>query len=81
MQIEGLTGRDHSARAVPPNLGILSVRYPVRDLAAYRAALWKNGVAIVYASENVMIGGMGTTKLFAVRDPDGNLTEFYQHGD
>ncbi|OBX17845.1 hypothetical protein A9995_14370 [Erythrobacter sp. QSSC1-22B] len=81
MQIEGLTGRDHSARAVPPNLGILSVRYPVRDLAAYRAALRKNGVAIVYAGENVMIGGMGPTNLFSVRDPDGNLTEFYQHGD
>ena len=78
MQIEGFTGRDLSARASPPNLGILSVRYPVRDLAGYRTMLEAKGVAIAYEARNVRIGGIGEVDILAVRDPDGNLTEFYQ---
>lgn len=77
MQIEGFTGRDHSARAIPPNLGIISVRYPVRDHAAYRAGLTTAGVGIAYTAERVPVSGIGTVDFFAVRDPDGNLTEFY----
>ena len=79
MQIEGFTGRDHSANASPPNLGILSVRYPVRNLKAYRQRLAERARdAIAYGSPNVAIGGIGTVDIIAVRDPDGNLTEFYQ---
>ena len=81
MQIEGFTGRDHSERANPPNLGILSVRYPVRDLAAYRAMLEAKGVAIAYDASDVAIQGIGTVDIVAVRDPDGNLTEFYDDGE
>ncbi len=77
MQIEGFTGSDLSANASPPNLGILTVRYPVRQLAAYRAAIEREGAAIAYHSEAVSIPGLGKVGLFAVRDPDGNLTEFY----
>ncbi len=81
MQIEGFTGRDHSDKASPPNLGIVSVRYPVRDLPAYRAALEAKGVAIAYEGENVSVSGIGETRIFAIRDPDGNLTEFYGNGE
>ena len=81
MQIEGLTGRDHASRASPPNLGILSVRYPVRDLAGYRAALRAKGVAIAFEADNAAITGIGDVSIFALRDPDGNLTEFYDHVD
>lgn len=81
MQITGFTGRDHSERASPPNLGIISVRYPVRDWEAYRAELIGKGAAIAYSAEEVVIHGIdqkdSTTSIFAVRDPDGNLTEFY----
>lgn len=78
MQIEGFTGGDVSAHASPPNLGILSVRYPVRGLAAYRAQLEARGVTIAYAASAVPIGGLGHTDMIAVRDPDGNITEFYE---
>ncbi len=81
MQIEGFTGRDHAERASPPNLGILSVRYPVRDLAAYRAAIADKSVAIAYSAQDVAIAGLGKVDIFGVRDPDGNLTEFYSDGD
>jgi catechol 2,3-dioxygenase-like lactoylglutathione lyase family enzyme len=78
MQIEGFTGGDVSGHASPPNLGILSVRYPVRGLAAYRILLEARGVAIAYAASAVPIGGIGRADLIAVRDPDGNITEFYE---
>ena len=81
MQIEGFTGRDHSSRASPPNLGILSVRYPVRDFAGYRAMLERKGVAIAYEASDVAIEGIGRVNIFSVRDPDGNLTEFYEYGE
>jgi catechol 2,3-dioxygenase-like lactoylglutathione lyase family enzyme len=78
MQIDGFTGSDVSAHASPPNLGILSVRYPVTDLTAYRAKLNASSMDIVYAADDVAIKGMGTVNLLAVRDPDGNITEFYE---
>lgn len=78
MQIEGFTGSDHAAHASPPNLGILSLRFPVRGLAAYRARLEARGVAIAYAASRVPVTGIGTIDLIAVRDPDGNISEFYE---
>ncbi len=81
MQIEGFTGTPHDADASPPNLGILSLRFPVRDLAAYRARIERRGAVVVYSASDVAIAGVspsvGRADLFAVRDPDGNLTEFY----
>jgi catechol 2,3-dioxygenase-like lactoylglutathione lyase family enzyme len=78
MQIDGFTGSDVSEHASPPNLGILSVRYPVKDLAAYRASLELRGVAIAYEAKAVPIAGTGSADMIAVRDFDGNITEFYE---
>ena len=77
MQIVGFEGHDHSAKAVAPNLGILSVRFPVRDLAGYRAKIAERGAEIVQEREGVEIDGIGTVTLFAVRSPNGSLAEFY----
>ncbi len=81
MQIAGFTGHDHSAKASPPNLGILSVRYPVHDLTTYRAHIATQGAPIAYDAQSVDIADLGTVDILAVRDPDGNLTEFYSDGD
>jgi catechol 2,3-dioxygenase-like lactoylglutathione lyase family enzyme len=78
MQFPGFTGKDMSAHASPPNLGIISVRYPVTDISAYRAALKARGIPAVYLAENISLTGVGEISLMAVRDPDGSLTEFYQ---
>jgi catechol 2,3-dioxygenase-like lactoylglutathione lyase family enzyme len=78
MQIDGFTGGDVSDHALPPNLGILSVRYPVSDLAAYRTSLDLRGVSIRYEAKGVTIAGIGRADLMAVRDFDGNITEFYE---
>ncbi len=78
MQFVGLEGQDKSALASPPNLGIVSLRYPVADLAAYAATLRQRGVTPAYAAAKVNVSGIGAIDLIAVRDPDGNITEFYQ---
>ncbi len=77
MQIVGFEGRDHSARAVPPNLGILSVRYEAANFEHYRQRLEAAGVPVPYQAQDVTIEGLGEVDIFAVRSPDGALTEFY----
>ena len=77
MQFVGFTGKDVSAHADAPNLGILSLRYPVGDLAAVRGRIAGAGVALARESKAVSIIGLGKVDLLAVRDPDGNLTEVY----
>jgi catechol 2,3-dioxygenase-like lactoylglutathione lyase family enzyme len=78
MEFVGLTGRDFSAAAEPPNLGIMSLRYPVRDLAAYRRQLETRGVTIAFAAEGLKVAAIGRASLIGVRDPDGAITEFYE---
>jgi catechol 2,3-dioxygenase-like lactoylglutathione lyase family enzyme len=80
MQFVGLVGKDASAEASPPNLGLLSVRYPVQDLAGYRRRLEAQKVAIAYSASSVPVGGLGKVDIVAVRDPDGSITEFYEAG-
>ncbi len=77
MQFVGFEGRDFSAHASPPNLGIISVRYPVTDFEGYLAHLASRGLEPEYSADDVAVEGIGTVELAAVRDPDGNLTEFY----
>jgi catechol 2,3-dioxygenase-like lactoylglutathione lyase family enzyme len=78
MQIDGFSGGDVSEHALPPNLGIISVRFPVTDLGAFRAKLEAASVTIAYQAANVPLKGIGTVNLLAVRDPDGNISEFYE---
>jgi catechol 2,3-dioxygenase-like lactoylglutathione lyase family enzyme len=82
MQIEGFTGRDLSAFAAAPNLGILSVRYPVRDLRSYLAGLSTRGIEQAFGSlisNPFAIDGLPQlTDIAGMRDPDGNITEFYE---
>jgi hypothetical protein len=78
MQIDGFTGGDASEHANPPNLGIISVRYPVKGLATYKEQLLKKSVTIHYEAQNVPIKGIGIVNLFAIKDLDGNITEFYE---
>ncbi len=81
MQFEGFEGRDFSEHAALPNLGIISVRYPVRDLKGYLAMLEAASIAPEMEGSAIPIealrGGGAATHIAAIRDPDGNLTEFY----
>jgi len=78
MQFVGLTGKHVAAHAAPPNLGIISVRYPVEGLGAYRARLQARQVRPRFAVDRVDIPDLGPVSILAVEDPDGALTEFYE---
>lgn len=77
MQIDGFEGSDLSEHVRPENLGIISVRFPVHGLAVLRRKLEANGVIIFYAGR-IQVEGTGITDIFAVREPDGAITEFYE---
>jgi catechol 2,3-dioxygenase-like lactoylglutathione lyase family enzyme len=82
MQIEGFSGRDFSEFAAPPNLGIISVRYRVRNLVTYISNLRERGITTTFDLNLVLsipLEGVGLASIAAVRDPDGNLTEFYEN--
>jgi catechol 2,3-dioxygenase-like lactoylglutathione lyase family enzyme len=81
MQLEGFDGaRSFGEHASPPNLGIISVRYPVDFLNLLRGNLRKKGIEPEFEGKFKSPGLLSekATPIFAVRDPDGNLTEFYE---
>ncbi|MDX2144106.1 MAG: hypothetical protein SFV19_12180 [Rhodospirillaceae bacterium] len=78
VQWVGFTGRDLSARAVPPNFGILSLRIPVADVRARADDIAARGGTLFYEPTTVSLAPAGTTMLFGVRTPDGALIEFVQ---
>ncbi len=78
MQFAGFDGRDLGARAVPPNLGILAVRYPVSDLDARLAAIAAAGWPLAYPASTIELPPYGRVRIAGVRAPDGALISFYQ---
>jgi catechol 2,3-dioxygenase-like lactoylglutathione lyase family enzyme len=78
LSFEGLTGADFSSYASPPNLGILTLRFPVADLDAYQAEIGARGVKAIAGPADVMIEPYGTVKIMAVRTPEGALIEFFE---
>ena len=73
-----LVGRDFSGLAAPPNLGILTVRFPVRGLAEYAQGLAERGVELVVPPTELEIEPTGPVTLCAVRTPDGAWIELHE---
>ena len=78
LQFEGAEGEDFSNYAVPPNLGILMLRFPVRGLTKYAGLLELRGVDLAVPVTTIRIEPYGTVKAFAVRSPDGAWIEFFE---
>lgn len=78
IQLKGLEGEDFGALAVPPNLGILMLRFPVKDAAAYAARLVEQGITLHTELQEIEIEPYGLMKAFAVRSPDGVWLEFME---
>ncbi len=75
---DGITGADHSGLAEAPNLGILALRFPVADLAAYQKRLAENGVEPVNGPSTLTIEPYGEVEIMTIRAPEGAWLEFYQ---
>lgn len=78
MRTIGLEGKDCSALAKPPNLGILMYRFPVRDAKGFANQLVENGVQLNTPVKDVNIAPYGNMKVFSIRTPDGAWMEFMQ---
>ncbi len=78
LQFEGATGEDFSEYAVPPNLGILMLRFPVKGLEKYAQQIQAKGVKLEVPIKEIKIEPYGKAKVFAVRSPDGAWIEFFE---
>ncbi len=78
IEIDGLEGRDYSARCQAPNLGWLSVTYDVADASAVRAAIAERGGRIGIDLHSEHRSGLGDIEAFSVLSPDGAIIEFVQ---
>ena len=77
MQFVGLDGRDLSDRAQPPNLGILSIRYPVPDLDAALESIEAAGGKAWRGPAPLDLPPYGPVRMFALRAPDGAIVEIF----
>ena len=81
IEVQGLTGRDFSDRAHPPNLGLLLYRFPVKNLSAYAKFVVENGVDLRVPTRMLELLPYGRVALFAVQSPDGVWLEFFEPMD
>ncbi len=79
IEFDGATGADFSARAVPPNLGVLMLRFPVADIEEFEAHVQSEGIEIVMSPRTVSLVPYGDVSLMAVRGPDGVWIEFFEN--
>ncbi len=78
IQMKGLEGENFENLAVPPNLGILMLRFPVSNAAAYAKQLQERGVQLYCPITEMMLEPYGKVNIFAVRSPDGVWLEFME---
>ena len=74
---DGVAGDDLSAHAVPPNLGILMLRFPVNDFDAFAAHVAKRRLDVATPATRVTLPPYGDVRLIGLRGPGGALLEFF----
>ena len=72
-----LPGRDYADRCLPPNLGIVSIRYPVDDAVAARQLIAAREWPILLEPANTSITPYGPVMTFGIQTPDGAMIEFF----
>lgn len=76
IEIDGLDGFDYAERCHAPNLGWLSITYPVESVSGAMAMIEQRGWPIeqrVYATQRPSFGAL---KVFSIKAPDGAMIEF-----
>lgn len=77
-QFFDVEGTDFADRAVPPNLGMLMLRYPVSDAEARAAEISGKGWSLEFGPTEMSMAPYGRVLAFAVRDPNGGWLEFFE---
>jgi len=78
VQLEGVEGKDFSHYAIPPNLGILMLRFPVHNLDRYLDAFKTAGGLIHIPAQEVTLNPYGKIRQAVIISPDGAWLEFYE---
>lgn len=78
VNMPGVEGRDLAQRAVPPNLGVLGLRFPVTDLGAVRKRLAGYQWPVARPVTRLRLAPWGPVDILAVQAPDGAWLEFLQ---
>lgn len=77
LQFHGAQGKNVSELASPPNLGIVTLRFPVDNLSALSKHLQQNNVKIV-SRATLDLPPYEQVDMLAIRTPDLTWIEFYQ---
>ncbi len=78
LELKELEGKDCSSLAKPPNLGILMLRFPVRDAEKYANQLMERDVTLNSELHTVELLPYGKVKIFSIRTPEGVWLEFME---
>lgn len=78
LAFDGAVGRDFSTRARPPNLGILTLRFPLADIDEFAAHVAAEDIEIAVPPTRMTIHPYGAVRLMAIRGPGGVWLEFFQ---
>ncbi len=78
LEFVGADGADWSARATPPNLGILMLRFPVDDIDQFAAHVKARGITVAFDVTDVDFAPYGKARLMGLRGPDGVWLEFFE---
>ena len=81
LSFDGAVGRDFSALAVPPNLGILMLRFPVYDIDDIHQLSIEKNIEVIFPPMKVGLEPYGEIDLMAVKGPGGVWLEFYENND
>jgi len=77
LSFDGATGRDFSSRAVPPNRGILGLRFPVNDWNKFLELLSEKEIPIVAGPAALELKPYGNVNIVAIQSPEGAWLEFF----
>ena len=78
IEIDGLDGFDYADRCDAPNLGILSVSYPVDNVDIAMSTITERGWEIEAGPYEVARAPYGTIRAFRIKAPDGASIEFFE---
>lgn len=76
IEIDGLDGFDYADRCAAPNLGWLSVTYPVESGAAAKELIRSRGWTIEHEGYDTNRPSFGPMSIFSIKAPDGAAIEF-----
>lgn len=79
VEFEGVTGKDFTDKALPPNRGFMTYRVGVSGIQAYYKRLLDKGTPIYRPLQKMTLPPYGEVEAFAVRSPDGVWFTFLEN--